>query len=54
MFHATRTFVPLLLVVTATASYRPQFLSMLGVGNLRVTGEASINIIRTLDGRERR
>lgn len=54
MTGATRIDSTTRLVVTATASYRPQFLSMLGVGNLRVTGEASINIIRTLDGRERR
>ena len=54
MTDGTRIESTTRLVVTATASYRPQFLSMLGVGNLRVTGEASINIIRTLDGRERR
>lgn len=42
------------LVVSTTATYRPQFLSMLGVGTLTVTGEATIDSVRTLEGQERR
>ncbi|MFT3832472.1 MAG: pilus assembly protein [Micropruina sp.] len=42
------------LMVTTTATYRPRFLSILGVGGLQVHGEAFVTIIRTLDGQERR
>ncbi len=42
------------LTVTTTATYRPAFLSGVGVGDLTVTGEASIDTIRTLEGQARR
>lgn len=42
------------LTVTTTATYRPAFLSGMGVGDLTVTGEASIDTIRTLEGQVRR
>ena len=42
------------LVVSVTATYRPQFVSLIGVGDLTVTGDAEIDTIRTLEGQPRR
>ncbi len=42
------------LTVIATATYRPAFLSGMGIGDLTVTSEASIDTIRTLEGHVRR
>ncbi len=50
---ATMTSSTTLTVIT-TATYRPAFLSGMGVGDLTVTGEASIDTIRILEGQVRR
>lgn len=41
------------LVVRVTDIYEPTFLSMVGIGNLPVTGDASARLIRTTGGVER-
>lgn len=41
------------LVVRVTDVYEPTFLSMVGIGNLTVTGDASARLIRTTGGVER-
>ncbi len=41
------------LVVRVTDIYEPTFLSMVGVGDLTVTGDASARLIRTTGGVER-
>ncbi len=41
------------LVVRVTDIYEPTFLSMVGIGNLTVTGDASARLIRTTGGVER-
>lgn len=41
------------LVVTTTATYRPVFLTSLGVGPLTVTGTSTARLARALDGTER-
>ena len=41
------------LVVRVTDTYEPTFLSMVGIGNLTVTGDASARLIRTTGGVER-
>ena len=40
------------LVVETAATYRPVFLSMFGIGNLRVTGTATVQLVRALEGRQ--
>ena len=40
------------ITVDVTDIYRPKFLSLLGIGDLTVTGEASARLIRTLGGTE--
>lgn len=40
------------ITVDVTDVYRPKFLSLLGIGDLTVTGEASARLIRTLGGTE--
>lgn len=40
------------LVVDAHATYRPLFLSALGVGALEVSGTARVRIVQVLDGKE--
>lgn len=42
------------LIVDTTARYTPRFLSLLGVGDLHVTGSATVRIVRALNGEERR
>lgn len=42
-----------LLVVTAQASYRPLFLSGMGIGPVQVTGTSSVRVLRVEDGTER-
>ena len=54
MTGAVRVGSATTLVVTTTARYRPQVLSMIGVGDLIVTGEATIDTIRTMEGQQRR
>lgn len=41
------------ITVTTTATYTPVFLSSIGVGDLSVTGEATVRTVRALDGTER-
>ena len=41
------------LVVTAHATYRPLFLSSIGVGPLEVTGSSSVRVVRVENGTER-
>ena len=41
------------LVVHVTDTYEPTFLSMVGIGDLTVTGDASARLIRTTGGVER-
>ena len=41
------------LVVRVTDIYEPTFLSMVGIGDLKVTGDASARLIRTTGGVER-
>ena len=41
------------LVVRVTDIYEPTFLSIVGIGDLRVTGDASARLIRTTGGVER-
>ncbi|HEY9563074.1 MAG TPA: pilus assembly protein TadG-related protein [Nocardioides sp.] len=41
------------LVVRVTDTYEPTFLSMVGIGDLTVTGDASARLIRTTGGVER-
>ena len=41
------------LVVRVTDIYEPTFLSMVGIGDLKVTGDASASLIRTTGGVER-
>jgi Flp pilus assembly protein TadG len=41
------------LVVTAHATYRPLFLSAMGVGPLEVTGASSVRVVRVENGTER-
>lgn len=41
------------ITVNATDTYRPKFLSLIGLGDLTVTGQASARLIRTLGGTER-
>ncbi|WP_067431164.1 pilus assembly protein TadG-related protein [Nocardioides jensenii] len=41
------------LTVNVTDIYEPMFLSLVGVGNLKVTGDASARLIRTTGGLER-
>lgn len=41
------------LVVTAHATYRPLFLSAMGVGSLEVTGASSVRVTRVENGTER-
>lgn len=41
------------LTVTVTDSYRPRFLTLLGVTHLDVTGTATARLVRTLGGTER-
>ena len=41
------------LVVHVTDTYEPTFLSMVGIGDLTVTGDASARLIRTTGGAER-
>ncbi len=41
------------LVVDTTTTYRPVFLSAFGIGELTVTGTASIRVVRVEDGKER-
>jgi Flp pilus assembly protein TadG len=40
------------ITVSVTATYRPKFLSIIGLGGLPVTGEASARLIRTVAGSE--
>lgn len=40
------------LTVDTTAHYSPRFLSMIGIGNLYVTGSATVRIARALNGEE--
>ena len=40
------------LIVESTAHYTPRFLSMLGLGNLDVSGSATVRIARALNGEE--
>ena len=40
------------ITVSVTDTYRPKFLSIIGLGGLRVTGEASARLIRTVAGSE--
>lgn len=42
-----------LLVVTAQASYRPLFLSGMGIGPVQVTGTSSVRVLRVENGTER-
>ncbi|MBN9103584.1 MAG: pilus assembly protein [Propionibacteriaceae bacterium] len=41
------------LIVTAHATYRPLFLSSIGVGPLEVTGSSSVRVVRVENGTER-
>ncbi len=41
------------LVVQTETTYRPIFLSAVGIGDLTVTGSASIRVVRVEDGKER-
>ncbi len=41
------------LIVRVTDTYEPTFLSMVGIGDLTVTGDASARLIRTTGGVER-
>lgn len=41
------------LTVRVTDTYKPTFLSMVGIGDLTVTGDASARLIRTTGGVER-
>lgn len=41
------------LTITTTDSYRPAFLSSLGMGPLTVTGTSTARLVRALDGSER-
>lgn len=41
------------ITVNVTDTYRPKFLSIIGIGDLSVTGEASARLIRTVAGSER-
>lgn len=41
------------LVVQTETTYRPIFLSAVGIGDLTVTGSASIRVVRVADGKER-
>ena len=40
------------ITVNVTDTYRPKFLSIIGLGGLPVTGEASARLIRTVAGSE--
>jgi Flp pilus assembly protein TadG len=40
------------ITVNVTDTYRPKFLSIIGLGDLSVTGEASARLIRTVAGSE--
>lgn len=40
------------ITVSVTDTYRPKFLSIIGLGGLPVTGEASARLIRTVAGSE--
>jgi Flp pilus assembly protein TadG len=40
------------ITVDVTDVYRPEFLSVIGIGDLTVTGEASARLIRSLGGTE--
>ena len=40
------------ITVNVTDTYRPKFLSIIGLGDLPVTGEASARLIRTVAGSE--
>ncbi len=40
------------ITVNVTDTYRPKFLSIIGLGGLSVTGEASARLIRTVAGSE--
>jgi Flp pilus assembly protein TadG len=40
------------ITVNVTDTYRPKFLSIIGIGDLSVTGEASARLIRTVAGSE--
>ena len=40
------------ITVNVTDTYRPKFLSIIGLGGLPVTGEASARLIRTIAGSE--
>lgn len=42
-----------LLIVTAQASYRPLFLSGMGIGPVQVTGTSSVRVLRVENGTER-
>ena len=41
------------LVVQTETTYKPIFLSAAGIGDLTVTGSASIRVVRVADGKER-
>lgn len=41
------------ITVNVTDTYHPRFLSIIGLGDLKVTGEASARLIRTVAGSER-
>lgn len=41
------------LSVHVTDTYQPRFLGVLGIGNLKVSGEASARLVRSLGGTER-
>jgi Flp pilus assembly protein TadG len=41
------------LAITATATYRPIFLTSIGIGHLTVTGTSTARLIRALNGSER-
>lgn len=41
------------LVITAQASYRPLFLSGIGIGPIQVSGTSSVRVLRVEDGTER-
>ena len=41
------------ITVNVTDTYSPKFLSLIGLGDLTVTGEASARLIRSLGGTER-
>ena len=41
------------LVVTVTSSYRPIFLSTLGIGPLQVTGTSTARLVRAVQGVQR-